>query len=631
MLSEQRLSVTFGAFSCDVVGYDDPFSILNHVASLFGDIAKSNPAFGAGEVRMSDMERARVAAGFSDQASRIEELADQSAGNGLRYVVTNTEGEAQEPAPIEEELIVAAEADDGLASGDLELRYTLEAAEAEHPAADLGTVALDIAPGAQPEPVVAQAELAPEVAEVEVSPEVEPAAVEEIQETAEIDLEEDQTAIIEAAAVTEASDTAAEEIAPEIDTTAAETEVAIQKSVSEVMEEISISEAVTDDVTTTVTEIDTAAEAPVAEDEDEDEDVTATIVAATSDEEPEAKPIRRPLLLNVPNEKADEAPVAEAPSESLQAKKPRVTVTKLPLRPAERAKVADRPAAVSNASLTSVQKVEPVVTLNTVITDSADEAPRLSRAERVKARMDKRDSEDEGDNFLFADVDGVEQSADGGEAVRAVADEVASKVEAPVVVASQPDVEDLSESEKKQRRSFASLLGFGKSAKSSKEPASAPEAPVHRTEPELSYTGSTDGFDRLRESVAAAMPAPEEPEVSFGAAKSDAQPDSTSEAIDYDDETSPTVFARRVGAKTLQDLLEASAVYMDTVEGKSRFSRRDVMQTLNTIGADKDYTQEARLKSFRKLLTTGSLVRVDNGMFTVSQATRFGYETQLQA
>lgn len=631
MLSEQRLSVTFGAFSCDVVGYDDPFSILNHVVSLFGDIAKSNPAFGAGEVRMSDMERARVAAGFSDQASRIEELADQSAGNGLRYVVTNTEGEAQEPAQIEEELIVAAEADDGLAGGDLELRDTLEAAEAEHPAADLGTVALDIAPGAQPEPVVAEAELAPEVAEVEVSPEVEPAAVEEIQETAEIDLEEDQTAIIEAAAVTEASDTAPEEIAPEIDTTAAETEVAIQKSVSEVMEEISVSEAVTDDVTTTVTEIDTAAEAPVAEDGDGDEDVTTTIVAATSDEEPEAKPIRRPLLLNVPNEKADEAPVAEAPSESLQAKKPRVTVTKLPLRPAERAKFADRPAAVSNASLTSVQKVEPVVTLNTVITDSADEAPRLSRAERVKARMDKRDSEDEGDNFLFADVDGVEQSAEDGEAVRAVADEVASKVEAPVVVASQPDVEDLSESEKKQRRSFASLLRFGKSAKSSKEPASAPEAPVHRTEPELSYTGSKDGFDRLRESVAAAMPASEEPEVSFGAAKSDAQPDSISEAIDYDDETSPTVFARRVGAKTLQDLLEASAVYMDTVEGKSRFSRRDVMQTLNTIGADKDYTQEARLKSFRKLLTTGSLVRVDDGMFTVSQATRFGYETQLQA
>lgn len=70
---------------------------------------------------------------------------------------------------------------------------------------------------------------------------------------------------------------------------------------------------------------------------------------------------------------------------------------------------------------------------------------------------------------------------------------------------------------------------------------------------------------------------------------------------------------------------------MDVVEGKSRFSRRDVMQALNQIGADNDYTQEARLKSFRKLLTTGSLVRVDDGLFTVSQSTRFGYETRLQA
>ena len=55
------------------------------------------------------------------------------------------------------------------------------------------------------------------------------------------------------------------------------------------------------------------------------------------------------------------------------------------------------------------------------------------------------------------------------------------------------------------------------------------------------------------------------------------------------------------------------------------------MQALHQIDADKDYTQEARLKSFRKLLTTGSLVRVDDGMFTVSQATRYGYESQLQA
>ena len=101
MLSEQRLSVTFGAFSCDIVGYSDPFSILNRVVELFGEIARSNPAFGAGEVAMSDMERAKLAAGLSDQASRIEELADQSAPSGLRYVVSNAEADMLAPAPDE--------------------------------------------------------------------------------------------------------------------------------------------------------------------------------------------------------------------------------------------------------------------------------------------------------------------------------------------------------------------------------------------------------------------------------------------------------------------------------------------------------------------------------------------------
>lgn len=96
-------------------------------------------------------------------------------------------------------------------------------------------------------------------------------------------------------------------------------------------------------------------------------------------------------------------------------------------------------------------------------------------------------------------------------------------------------------------------------------------------------------------------------------------------------ELSPNVFAQRVGATSLQDLLEASAVYMSMVEGKSKFSRRDVMTALSQIGAQRDYPQQARLKSFRKLLTTGALVRVDDGMFTVSDTVRDEYETQLRA
>ena len=86
-----------------------------------------------------------------------------------------------------------------------------------------------------------------------------------------------------------------------------------------------------------------------------------------------------------------------------------------------------------------------------------------------------------------------------------------------------------------------------------------------------------------------------------------------------------------MGAQSLQDLLEASAAFVSIVDGKAKFSRRDVMLVLNDIGLDKEYTPEARLKSFRKLLTSGAIVRAEDGMFAISHATRFGYETQLRS
>ena len=54
------------------------------------------------------------------------------------------------------------------------------------------------------------------------------------------------------------------------------------------------------------------------------------------------------------------------------------------------------------------------------------------------------------------------------------------------------------------------------------------------------------------------------------------------------------------------------------------------MKALAETGAEKGYTQEARLKSFRKLLTNGALVRSDDGLFAISHATRFGYENRLR-
>lgn len=596
-MSDQRLSVTFGAFSCDVVGYDDPFTILTRVVELFGEIAKSNSAFGAGEAPMSDMERARLTAGLADQAARIDELADRSTPNGMRYVVRNADNDAPEIAAVDDgatvdEVVIAAQADDAAHGGDLELRDTLEAASTSDPVPEVEVVALDI--------TSAKAVVVEEV----------PATETPLELTEQIET----SVIVDAPADTDeplvATTAAAQPAMPE--------DQAVPEGTAAEDTEITVPDAVETVATSDLRETAETAPALTVSDGEPKTDEPAT---------------RQSLHLNMKNHgvetKADNAAQAEADADKTETEpqqpQRRVTITKLPLRP-EPPKKADQTETPAKHMLTPVQKVEPVVTFGEVISDSAEEAPAPSRAERIRANMEKRTLEDDGGNFLFSDVDEVQQHdipADPEAAENQTQSETPLILETVSPQASPP----LEEPAKKPRRSIANLLGFRKNT--AVAPESATEIPAPNAQANDNYSGDSDGFVRLRESVAAAMPATDEPTVRRPTAP--AKPESISDAIDYDDETSPTAFARRVGANSLQDLLEASAVYMDVVEGKSRFSRRDVMQALNQIGAENDYTQEARLKSFRKLLTTGSLVRVDDGMFTVSQSTRFGYETRLQA
>lgn len=615
MLSDQRLSVTFGAFSCDVVGYDDPFAILTRVVELFGEIAKSNPAFGAGEVPMSDMERARLAAGLAAQASRIDELADKTAPNGMRYVVSNAEAVSPEipdtigdGAAADDEVVIAALADEAAYVSDLELRDTLEAVGSAEPAPEEEIVALDIAPAAPvAAPVIAE-EMPTSEAPLELTEPIETPVLVEAPAGA------DEPVIAETVLANEMAETPIQ---------------LVESALNETDQEATGEEAIE------------AAEPAVESDAASIATSTAAAIASLVEVKAGDAPVRQPLRLNMsslgvePEKNTAPADKPEVVKAEVEPEKPqrRVTITSLPLRP-ERPKQVDQPETYTKHSLTPVQKVAPVVTFSANIGDSAEDTPKPSRAERIRAKMEQRDSEDDGENFLFADV---EEALRGDTPADLNADEDAEAKRAQNIsplVFNDPSPEataPLDEPAKKTRRSIANLLGFGKSAATTSKPALEMLEPKVKTSEraENNYDGDTDGFVRLRESVAAAMPTADEPTVIYPAVKS--PPESISEAIDYDDETSPTAFARRVGANSLQDLLEASAVYMDVVEGKSRFSRRDVMQALNQIGADNDYTQEARLKSFRKLLTTGSLVRVDDGLFTVSQATRFGYETRMQA
>jgi hypothetical protein len=107
---------------------------------------------------------------------------------------------------------------------------------------------------------------------------------------------------------------------------------------------------------------------------------------------------------------------------------------------------------------------------------------------------------------------------------------------------------------------------------------------------------------------------------------------------DYDDEVAQAEadldlesFAKKVGAASLPELLEASAAYTTIVKGRTRFSRAHIMSMLEEVSEEKNYTQEARIKSFGKLLRNGTIVRVEDGQFSISHAAKYTYESKIGA
>jgi len=88
-------------------------------------------------------------------------------------------------------------------------------------------------------------------------------------------------------------------------------------------------------------------------------------------------------------------------------------------------------------------------------------------------------------------------------------------------------------------------------------------------------------------------------------------------------------FAASVGAATLPELLEASAAYVTLVSGRPTFSRRDIMTLLDEMSEPNEFTQEARIKSFGKLLRGGSITRTENGHFTISDRALNSYEAMV--
>ena len=87
--------------------------------------------------------------------------------------------------------------------------------------------------------------------------------------------------------------------------------------------------------------------------------------------------------------------------------------------------------------------------------------------------------------------------------------------------------------------------------------------------------------------------------------------------------------SQRAGSESVSDLLAASAAWLTLAEGKTRFSRRDVMDVFEQIDGDHPRTLEARIKGYGRLVRSGMLVLVDDGVFAMAQTERDRFQTIL--
>ena len=128
----------------------------------------------------------------------------------------------------------------------------------------------------------------------------------------------------------------------------------------------------------------------------------------------------------------------------------------------------------------------------------------------------------------------------------------------------------------------------------------------------------------------AAIPAPGAPE-RYGAALRGPDPDGSADVGDTEhfDDPAPSGsagFAAMIDAQTVPELLTASAAYLTIGQGRSRFTRREVMDVFDGLPGDQPRSLEARIKGFGRLVREGTLVLVEDGVFAMSQSARERFE-----
>ncbi len=620
------LTVSYGTFSCTLEGFDDPFTTMRHIAEYFRDLSADDRYFGA-EPPQPDTEMLHEIAERSIRHRVAAELRE----NGV--VLRQERDETPEPTLSRAGLAAATapEVDDDTVAGKIE-RMRRAAAEdrATTPAAafESDTEAAEAAPEPAPEPDIMAA---PSDDDDKVTPDGDTPVFAD----ADADADEDDAA--------DWPDVAAE---TEPETTAPAADADTPEAAEDAEAEDADALLLTTLARVRAADADTAPDAtePTAEDSAPD----------TQDAAPDA----------APETGADTAAGDEHQGISERA---RAAAERARARLSQFAHPApEHDSEPEPTDSTASEEAQPLAEADTPRTEDLAAEPMTEPAMA-------EDTEDDAEE-VSADADLSETDAEGSTPAALDAaeagdrpDEDADADAAAPVARSAFDADGLEEEEAALDRLLEttnSKLSGPETARKQNAFAQLKAAVAatwadrqlkHEGTPGLSETpDETADLDAYREDLERATgaratgrdrPAPlvlvSEQRIDESEAEPEARAggpirprrvtteleDVAAEDAALEDSGSFQEFADRIGASSLPELLEAAAAYTAHVEGRARFSRAQVMSKIAHMKSG-DFTREAGLRSFGKLLREGRIRRVQDGQFVITEDSRFVQEAR---
>ena len=638
----RKLTVSFGAFSCTLAGFDDPFPVMKQVVDYFQDLSARDPSFGAYPERPDPNALQAIAAAESN--GPVEAEMDGSTVL-LRRIAEDTPAEENADAPAWDDYDVAPAA---AATTGLALNATADALRAADGfGSDLaGEDALEDIDFDLSDAVAA--EDSPEddlVGAVDVA-EREPVETDLETETgADTDAEPDHALYAEAEAETDDEDHA-DPLATAFDE-ATETTPADGATYEEPDADDIAADLAPEDLDAVETE-------PMADLAAEPD--TGDIAAERDEEDGDTLPDWAAELIN------DSSPeVAEEPAED--------SVEPLELADAASAEAPadDMP---EDRAAPPRRRGPPVRRYRRPIETEFEAAFDVDLPEDVEATLDERGNEIEAFGREMAEALREDDPApEPVETETAEPEPLATERPAPLALTPDPSTQAAIAEEEAALRRVLSSKG------NDEDPDLAPSNPLARLRARiadkarsLAGTEKADAPAPLRLGGAPARPDPaaptseDAPMVNFGddvpvvadvSLPKPGRPEplvlgatepkaesgevlhlvpSEPDAPEAEDGAQDLKrFASSMGAATLPELLEASAAYVTLVNGRPSFSRREIFSLFDTLNEKGEISHEDRIKTFSRLLRSGVIERTTDGSFAMSRAAREQYQDRASA